>query len=146
MKKSHRKDVIIARIIFAVMCIVLIAIIVGVVMLIRGRQGVSQADSQKQQTQVQTQIQSQMPDTTADTDIPDVPETQTEDTQSYEIVYMWTTDGVNLRSEPNTECSVVTVLEQGTQVRMVGEEDGWVKVSYNNQEGYIRADFLTDEQ
>lgn len=39
MKKSHRKDVIIARIIFAAMCIALIAIIIGVVSLINSHRG-----------------------------------------------------------------------------------------------------------
>ena len=137
MKKSHRKDVMIARIIFAAMCIALIAIIAGVVMLVRAHR------SKPTPNQVTQQTQSQMQDTTRN-DVIDVPDTQ--DTQVAEMTYMWTTDGVNLRSEPNTDCDVVTVLELGTQVRMIGEEDGWVKVSYNDQEGYIRADFLTTEQ
>lgn len=137
MKKSHRKDVMIARIIFAAMCIALIAIIAGVVMLVRAHR------SKPTPNQVTQQTQSQMQDTTQN-DVIDVPDTQ--DTQVAEMMYMWTTDGVNLRSEPNTDCDVVTVLEMGTQVRMIGEEDGWVKVSYNDQEGYIRADFLTTEQ
>ena len=137
MKKSHRKDVIIARIIFAAMCIALIIIIVGVVMLVRAHKSETKPNPVTQQTQ------SQMPDTMLN-DVIDVPDTQ--DTQVEEMTYMWTTDGVNLRSEPNTDCDVVTVLEMGTQVRMLGEEDGWVKVSYNDQEGYIRADFLTTEQ
>lgn len=137
MKKSHRKDVMIARIIFAAMCIALIAIIAGVVMLVRAHR------SKPTPNQVTQQTQSQMQDTTRN-DVIDVPDTQ--DTQVAEMTYMWTTDGVNLRSEPNTDCDVVTILEMGTQVRMIGEEDGWVKVSYNDQEGYIRADFLTSEQ
>ncbi|MCI7087059.1 MAG: SH3 domain-containing protein [Lachnobacterium sp.] len=137
MKKSHRKDVMIARIIFAAMCIALIAIIAGVVMLVRAHR------SKPTPNQVTQQTQSQMQDTTRN-DVIDVPDTQ--DTQVAEMTYMWTTDGVNLRSEPNTDCDVVTILEMGTQVRMIGEEDGWVKVSYNDQEGYIRADFLTTEQ
>ena len=137
MKKSHRKDVMIARIIFAAMCIALIAIIAGVVMLVRAHR------SKPTPNQVIQQTQSQMQDTTRN-DVIDVPDTQ--DTQVTEMMYMWTTDGVNLRSEPNTDCDVVTILEMGTQVRMIGEEDGWVKVSYNDQEGYIRADFLTTEQ
>lgn len=137
MKKSHRKDVMIARIIFAAMCIALIAIIAGVVMLVRAHR------SKPMPNQVTQQTQSQMQDTTRN-DVIDVPDTQ--DTQVAEMTYMWTTDGVNLRSEPNTDCDVVTILEMGTQVRMIGEEDGWVKVSYNDQEGYIRADFLTTEQ
>ena len=137
MKKSHRKDVMIARIIFAAMCIALIAIIAGVVMLVRAHR------SKPTPNQVTQQTQSQMQDTTRN-DVIDVPDTQ--DTQVAEMTYMCTTDGVNLRSEPNTDCDVVTILEMGTQVRMIGEEDGWVKVSYNDQEGYIRADFLTTEQ
>ena len=137
MKKSHRKDVMIARIIFAAMCIALIAIIAGVVMLVRAHR------SKPTPNQVTQQTQSQMQDTTRN-DVIDVPDTQ--DTQVAEMTYMWTTDGVNLRSAPNTDCDVVTILEMGTQVRMIGEEDGWVKVSYNDQEGYIRADFLTTEQ
>lgn len=137
MKKSHRKDVMIARIIFAAMCIALIAIIAGVVMLVRAHR------SKPTPNQVTQQTQSQMQDTTRN-DVIDIPDTQ--DTQVTEMMYMWTTDGVNLRSEPNTDCDVVTILEMGTQVRMIGEEDGWVKVSYNDQEGYIRADFLTTEQ
>ena len=138
MKKSHRKDVIIARIIFAAMCVALIAIIIGLVMLVRARKS-DKATQQMEQTQTQTQSEKLMPDVVE-------PETQTQTPEVVEMSYMWTTDGVNLRSEPNTDSAVVTVLGVGTQVRMIGEEDGWVKVSFNDQEGYIRADFLTTEQ
>lgn len=138
MKKSHRKDVIIARIIFAAMCVALIAIIIGLVMLVRAHKS-DKATQQMEQTQTQTQSKEWVPDVVE-------PETQTQTPEVVEMTYMWTTDGVNLRSEPNTDSAVVTVLGVGTQVRMIGEEDGWVKVSFNDQEGYIRADFLTTEQ
>lgn len=139
MKKSHRKDVMIARIIFAAMCIALVAIVIGVVMLVRSHK------SDKTPASQMTQTQSQMQDLTPD-DVIDIPETQTDGTEVDEMTYMWTTDGVNMRSEPNTDSAVITILELGTQVRMIGEENGWIKVSYNDQEGYIRADFLTTEQ
>ena len=138
MKKSHRKDVIIARIIFAAMCVALVAIIIGLVMLVRAHKS-DKATQQMGQTQTQTQREEWVPDVVE-------PETQTQTSEVVEMTYMWTTDGVNLRSEPNTDSAVVTVLGVGTQVRMIGEEDGWVKVSFNDQEGYIRADFLTTEQ
>ena len=137
MKKSHRKDVIIARIIFAAMCVALVAIIIGLVMLVRAHKS-EKATQQMGQTQTQTQREEWVPDVVE-------PETQTQTPEVVEMTYMWTTDGVNLRSEPNTDSAVVTVLGVGTQVRMIGEEDGWVKVSFNDQEGYIRADFLTME-
>lgn len=138
MKKSHRKDVIIARIIFAAMCVALVAIIIGLVMLVRAHKS-DKATQQMEQTQTQTQSEEWVPDVVES-------ETQTQTPEVVEMTYMWTTDGVNLRSEPNTDSAVVTVLGVGTQVRMIGEEDGWVKVSFNGQEGYIRADFLTTEQ
>lgn len=138
MKKSHRKDVIIARIIFAAMCVALVTIIIGLVMLVRAHKS-DKATQQMEQTQTQTQSEEWVPDVVE-------PETQTQTPEVVEMTYMWTTDGVNLRSEPNTDSAVVTVLGVGTQVRMIGEEDGWVKVSFNDQEGYIRADFLTTEQ
>lgn len=141
MKKSHRKDVMIARIIFAAMCIALVAIVIGVVMLVRSHKSDKTPASQMTQTQTQSQMQDLTPD-----DVIDIPETQTDGTEVDEMTYMWTTDGVNMRSEPNTDSAVITVLELGTQVRMIGEENGWIKVSYNDQEGYIRADFLTTEQ
>lgn len=141
MKKSHRKDVMIARIIFAAMCIALVAIVIGVVMLVRSHKSDKTSASQMTQTQTQSQMQDLTPD-----DVIDIPETQTDGTEVDEMTYMWTTDGVNMRSEPNTDSAVITVLELGTQVRMIGEENGWIKVSYNDQEGYIRADFLTTEQ
>lgn len=141
MKKSHRKDVMIARIIFAAMCIALVAIVIGVVMLVRSHKSDKTPASQMTQTQTQSQMQDLTPD-----DVIDIPETQTDGTEADEMIYMWTTDGVNMRSEPNTDSTVITVLELGTQVRMIGEENGWIKVSYNDQEGYIRADFLTTEQ
>ncbi len=138
MKKSHRKDVIIARIIFAAMCVALVAIIIGLVMLVRAHKS-DKATQRMEQTQTQTQSEEWVPDVVES-------ETQTQTPEVVEMTYMWTTDGVNLRSEPNTDSAVVTVLGVGTQVRMIGEEDGWVKVSFNDQEGYIRADFLTTEQ
>lgn len=141
MKKSHRKDVMIARIIFAAMCIALVAIVIGVVMLVRSHKSDKTPASQMTQTQTQSQMQDLTPD-----DVIDIPESQTDGTEVDEMTYMWTTDGVNMRSEPNTDSAVITVLELGTQVRMIGEENGWIKVSYNDQEGYIRADFLTTEQ
>ena len=120
------------------MCVALIAIIIGLVMLVRAHKS-DKATQQMEQTQTQTQSEEWVPDVVE-------PETQTQTQEVVEMTYMWTTDGVNLRSEPNTDSAVVTVLGVGTQVRMIGEEDGWVKVSFNDQEGYIRADFLTTEQ
>lgn len=139
MKKSHRKDVIIARVIFAAICLILIAAIAAIVVLVHGHNVKNQqGDTMSQQTQG-----GNIPPATMDPNLPPVTEnagTETDYTQ-----YLWTNTGVNMRTEPNTDCEVITILEAYTQVELLGEEDGWVKVSYNGQEGYVCIDFITYE-
>jgi uncharacterized protein YgiM (DUF1202 family) len=134
MKKSHRKDVIIARIIFAVLCLLLITLIAVVVMLIRGKMADHKKDTQS------SQLESQLPPVTENPDLPPV----TENPENV-IVYVWTNDGVNLREEPNTDCAVITVLDAGTQLELLEEAvDGWAHVSWDGQEGYVSMDYITD--
>lgn len=137
MKKSHRKDVIIARIIFAAMCIALIAIIIGVVSLINSHRGGNKADTQTQQTE-------SMEPGTLNPELPPV----SDDAQGTEndTVYVWTTTGVNLRSEPNTDCQIVSILDAEAQLEVLSDEGEWLKVSYNGTEGYVSSEFVTGDE
>lgn len=56
-------------------------------------------------------------------------------------IYM-TTTGVKVRTEPNTDCRVLAVLDAGTQVTYKGEADGWVNIDYNGESAYIKSDFV----
>lgn len=56
-------------------------------------------------------------------------------------IYM-TTTGVKVRTEPNTDCRVLAVLDAGTQVSYKGEADGWVNIDYNGENAYIKSDFV----
>ena len=139
MKKSHRKDVIIARVIFAVVLLLLIALIVGAVIMIRGH--MAEKSAQESQGVIVTEnSQEQQP--VADTQTSE-PEITTEDTQALNPVVQ-TTTGVNLRKEPNTECEVLTVLDQGTMLELIGEEDGWAVVDYQGQIGYVKIEYLQE--
>ena len=71
------------------------------------------------------------------------PAITTEDTQAPNPVVQ-TTTGVNLRKEPNTECEVLTVLDQGTMLELIGEEDGWAVVDYQGQIGYVKIEYLQE--
>ena len=77
---------------------------------------------------------------------PDLPPvTENPGTEEDTVQLLWTTSGVNMRTEPDKESTIITVLPVKTQVELIGEEEGWVKVLYNGQEGYISADYITDE-
>ena len=139
MKKSHRKDVIIARVIFAVALLLLIALIVGAVIMIRGH--MAEKSAQESQGVIVTEnSQEQQPVVDTQTSEPEI---TTEDTQAPNPVVQ-TTTGVNLRKEPNTECEVLTVLDQGTMLELIGEEDGWAVVDYQGQIGYVKIEYLQE--
>ena len=71
---------------------------------------------------------------------PIVPET-TAASEPTTAIYM-TTTGVKVRTEPNTDCRVLAVLDAGTQVTYKGEADGWVNIDYNGEDAYIKSDFV----
>ena len=50
---------------------------------------------------------------------------------------------VNFRSQPNTSCSVIASLSNGTVVSITGVSNGWFKATYNGQSGYISADYVS---
>lgn len=122
MKASQRKDVIIARIIFAIICAALLAGIISLIVWLHGR------NAGKNQTP-ETEITNNAPPAD-NSNLPPVTEQPLdEDGQS-----VWTsTDGVNFRAEPNTDSEILTVLVTGTKLTLLGEENGWVQAEYNGQ-------------
>lgn len=53
---------------------------------------------------------------------------------------------VYVRSKPTTESEIVTTLIKNTDVKVIGEDGEWYKVTYENYNGYIRKDMLVDEK
>lgn len=56
-------------------------------------------------------------------------------------------DGVRVREEPNTKCTILKIVEHLTKLRVLEKDNGWTKVLYEpeNIEGYIRDDLLKFE-
>lgn len=128
MKPSHRKDVIIARIIFAVMCIAVIAIISGLIVFLVNHFNVK-TEPETQTTE--TQQVDQLPAV--------VPGTQVIEQQD---IYVKTTSSVNMRADASKESEVLTVLAKDTQLQLLSETDGWAKVIYDNKTGYVSTDYI----
>ena len=63
----------------------------------------------------------------------------------YEKETVYATDSVNIRTEPNTDCDIITVLQKGRCITRIGEADGWSKVIYEGDERYIKSEYLTPE-
>lgn len=133
MKKSKhfRKDVIMARIIFAVLCILICVLIwMGIKALIG-----SNNEKEPPETETQTETETFY--------IPPVEETESQTEGIVETIrYAKTTAQVRMRKEPNTTCEVILSVPANTKTDLIEEADGWYKVSYNGREGYIRADYI----
>ena len=53
---------------------------------------------------------------------------------------------INVRSQSNTSSDIVTSVALNTEVKVVGEQNGWYKVEVNGKSGYIRNDLLSDKK
>ncbi len=51
--------------------------------------------------------------------------------------------GLNLRSQPSTDSSILATANSGECVVVLEQADGWCRVNYNLCEGYMSADYLT---
>lgn len=63
---------------------------------------------------------------------------------SYSTLY--TTEGVNIRSQPSMDSSVSGALSGGTAVTVIGETPNWFIVSTGDGTGYVAKDYLTNTE
>lgn len=53
-----------------------------------------------------------------------------------------TTQTLNVREEPNTDSSIITMMPLGEELEVIETSDGWIKVNVDNDEGYVSADYV----
>lgn len=54
-----------------------------------------------------------------------------------DIIYKYTLSNVNLREEKSTKSKVITIIPKGAQIELLDAEEDWLKVRYENYEGYV---------
>lgn len=64
--------------------------------------------------------------------------------QDSENQYIVNTDVLNVRSEPNTQSEIITVLPNGKFVTVQEEREGWYKIVHNGTIGYVKKEFLSN--
>lgn len=140
MKASHRKDVIIARLIFAAICLFLIALIATIVITITSKGG-----KKKEQDKAQQNVASESEtDSDSDTEIGAIylPQQTTEGTEK---TYVTTTSSVNMREKPDKNANIVTVIAQDVKLEFVSEDNGWTQVIFQGQTGYVSSDYVKSD-
>lgn len=53
-----------------------------------------------------------------------------------------TTETLYVREQPNTDCSIVTMMPQGEELEVIETLDGWVKINVDSDEGYVSSDYV----
>ncbi len=51
-------------------------------------------------------------------------------------------DGVNLRSKPDVNSSIITVLKMDSAVDVSEKIDNWYKITYNKNKGYVQCEYI----
>ena len=143
MKASHRKDVIIARLIFAAICLFLIALIATIVITITSKKGGEKKEQDKTQQNVASESEADS-DSDSDTEIGAIylPQQTTEGTEK---TYVTTTSSVNMREKPDKNANIVTVIAQDVKLEFVSEDNGWAQVIFQGQTGYVSSDYVKSD-
>ena len=58
------------------------------------------------------------------------------------LVAISNTDGVNVRSEPNTSSSIWTQLAANEKFHVVSQQDGWVEIELDDTTAFISSDYV----
>ena len=52
------------------------------------------------------------------------------------------TDGVNVRTAPNTNSSIYTQISNSERFLVADQQDGWVKIEIDDQDAYLSSDYV----
>jgi len=52
-----------------------------------------------------------------------------------------TSGGLRVRTEPNTDCEIITTMAEGEYLEVVEVMDGWIKVLLDDEEAYISSEY-----
>ena len=140
MKASHRKDVIIARLIFAAMCLFLIAIIAVIVINVTSKNGKKNEPGNVKQNAVSESGNESENDTELESAY--LPQQTTENTEKN---YVTTTSSINMREQADKNAKIITVIGPDVKLEFVSEDNGWTQVVFQGQTGYVCSDYVKSD-
>lgn len=140
MKASHRKDVIIARLIFAAMCLFLIAIIAVIVINVTSKNSKKSEQGNAKQNAVSESVKESENDTELESAY--LPQQTTENTEKN---YVTTTSSINMREQADKNAKIITVIGPDVKLEFVSEDNGWTQVVFQGQTGYVCSDYVKSD-
>lgn len=59
--------------------------------------------------------------------------------------YVNSEKGLNVRSGPSTDYSVIGTLSNGSKIKVTGESGGWYRFDYNGKDGFVATKYTTTQ-
>lgn len=59
--------------------------------------------------------------------------------------YVNSVKGLNVRSGPSTDYSVIGTLSNGSKIEVTGESGGWYRFDYNGKDGFVATKYTTTQ-
>lgn len=59
--------------------------------------------------------------------------------------YVNSEKGLNVRSGPSTDYSVIGTLSNGSKIEVTGESGGWYRFDYNDKDGFVATKYTTTQ-
>lgn len=59
--------------------------------------------------------------------------------------YVNSEKGLNVRSGPSTDYSVIGTLSNGSKIEVTGESSGWYRFDYNGKDGFVATKYTTTQ-
>lgn len=117
----------------ALMALVVIVLIVAVKIKQNADQTIQETETAQVEEQTETEV---IPDEEVEEVVEEVVEEEV-------ITMVKTTDLVNVRAEASVNGTKLVTVDAGTLFQLVEQmENGWTKIIYQNQEAYIKSDYV----
>lgn len=59
-----------------------------------------------------------------------------------QVIATVNTTTLYVREQPNTDCSIITMMPEGEDLEVVESLEGWVKINVDSDEGYVSSDYV----
>lgn len=116
----------------------------------KAQEAANQVAQQDQQTQQPDTTVVEQPVQQPDTSVADQPQVQqpvADTTEVEQKAWVYATETMNIRQEPNEQSAVLASAFQGSELRQLAvTANGWCKVKTGDIVGYVKAEYVTTQQ
>lgn len=97
----------------------------------------------EEEDKIETSKESISQDDDKDVDEENISQDEEKEDKPQDPIQKYTIDNLNMRTGPSTENEKILTIPIGEKVMVIGQEDGWDKITYKDKTGFASANYLT---